>query len=169
MTTQPQTPQSQEKQRSSVTHSTFVLERDYNASPARVFKAFADPKAKAQWFHGPEEWGPDESTIDFRVGGIETSRGGPPGGPVHTMKGIYQDIVPNERIVFSYDMLIDETRISVSLQTLEFLPTGKGTLLILTEQGVYLDGNDSPGLREQGTRDLLDALGAALAREEVSA
>lgn len=149
----------------SVTHSTFVIERDYDASPARVFHAFADPKAKAQWFGGPEEWGPHQFTLDFRVGGRETSRGGPPGGPMHTYQAIYQDIVPNERIVLSYDLLLDETRISVSLQTIEFMPKGKGTQLTFTEQGVYLDGNDYPGERERGTRELLDALAAALAKE----
>ena len=43
----------------SVTHSTFVVERSYDASPARVFAAWADPGAKARWFASPEEWGPD--------------------------------------------------------------------------------------------------------------
>jgi uncharacterized protein YndB with AHSA1/START domain len=36
-----------------VTHSTFVVERTYPASPARVFAAFADPKIKDRWFAGP--------------------------------------------------------------------------------------------------------------------
>ena len=153
----------------SVTHSTFVIDRDYDATPARVFNAFANPKTKAQWFGGPEEWGPAEFTLDFRIGGRETSRGGPLGGPVHTYQAIYQDIVPNERIVLSYDLLLDDSRISVSLQTFEFLPKGKGTRLILTEYGVYLDGNDNPAEREHGTRELLDALGATLARQETAA
>ena len=68
----------------SVTHSTFVVERSYAASAARVFAAWADPEAKARWFAGPEEWGPNEFELDFRVGGRERSRGGPQGGPVHT-------------------------------------------------------------------------------------
>jgi uncharacterized protein YndB with AHSA1/START domain len=40
----------------SVTHSTFSLERAYDASPARVFAAFAEPEQKAAWFAGPPEW-----------------------------------------------------------------------------------------------------------------
>ena len=60
----------------SVVHTTFAIERIYPASPARVFNAFADPAEKARWFGGPEEWGPDEATIDFRVGGREVNRGG---------------------------------------------------------------------------------------------
>ena len=39
----------------SIEHSTFVIERTYGASPARVFQAFADPAAKAQWF-GARPW-----------------------------------------------------------------------------------------------------------------
>ena len=146
----------------SVTHATFVIERSYPASPAKVFDAFADPKAKAKWFTGPPEWGLDKRTMDFRVGGRETSVGGPKGGPVSAFLAIYQDIVPNERIVYTYDMLLDDKRISVSLSTIELKPEGTGTHLVLTEMGAYLDGWDNPDQREQGMKDLLDALGKSL-------
>ena len=62
-------------------------------------------------------------------------------------------------------MYLDGTRISVSLATVEFRPEGAGTRLIFTEQGAFLDGYDDPAQREQGTRDLLDALGTELRRE----
>ena len=149
----------------SVTHATFVIERTYPAAPARVFNAFADPKVKARWFKGPDDWGADAFEMDFRVGGRETNRGGPPGGPVHSFECRYYDIVPNERIIYTYDMHLDAKRISVSLATLEFRPEGGGTRLVLTEQGAFLDGYDDAGQREQGTRELLDALGAELRRE----
>lgn len=147
----------------SVTHATFAIERTYPASPARVFGAFADPAQKARWFNGPEEWGPDEHEVDFRVGGHEWSSGGPKGGPVHTFNATYQDIVPDQRIVYSYDMHLDEVRISVSLATIELKPAGGGTRLVLTEQGAYLDGWDNVGDRQRGTEDLVDALGRYLA------
>jgi uncharacterized protein YndB with AHSA1/START domain len=145
-----------------VTHSTFVVERTYPASPARVFAAFADPKIKDRWFVGPEEWGPDEREMDFRVGGRETSRGGPKGGPVHAFDALYYDIVPNERIVFAYDMHLDDLRISVSLATIELKPDGASTRLVYTEQGAFLDGFDDPAGREHGTGELLDQLGRVL-------
>ena len=63
----------------SVTHATFVIERTYAASPARVFNAFADPVAKKRWFTGPDEV-QGEHDLDFRVGGKEVSRGKVPGG-----------------------------------------------------------------------------------------
>jgi uncharacterized protein YndB with AHSA1/START domain len=59
-------------------------------------------------------------------------------------------------------MHLDDVRISVSLTTVEFQPSGTGTRLIFTEQGVFLDGTDSAAQREQGTQGVLDKLGAAL-------
>ena len=85
-------------------HATFVIERTYPASPARVFAAWADPAAKARWFVGPDEWNQGPHEFDFRVGGRERVSGGPAGGPVHSFDGLYQDIVPDQRIVYTYDM-----------------------------------------------------------------
>jgi len=147
-----------------VTHATFVIERVYPQSPARVFHAFADPKAKAKWFHGPaDEWSEETREMDFRIGGRETSVGQlHRDATPHAFSALYQDIVPDRRIVFSYDMLIGDRRISVSLTTIELKPEGQGTRLLFTEQGAYLDGYDDAGSRERGTRELLDQLGRSL-------
>ena len=146
----------------SVRHAKFTIERIYPAARERVFKAFADPRSKAKWFVGPDNWDKSNHQLDFRVGGKETVSGGPPGGPVHYYNATYQDIVPNERIVTTYEMHLDKARISVSLATVEFKAAGSGTKLILTEQGAFLDGFDKPELREEGTRGQLDQLGTAL-------
>ena len=145
----------------SVTNATFVIEREYKAAPAKVFAAFADPQKKSKWFGGPPEWD-GEHKMDFRVGGKETSTGGPSGGVVHKMSGEYWDIVENERIVMSYEMHLDATRISVSLGTTEIKPNGAGSKLIYTEQGAYLDGYDDAGQREEGTQQLFNQLDAFL-------
>ena len=85
-----------------------------------------------------------------------------------TFNALYQDIVPDERIVFTYDMHLDGRRISVSLTTIELRPAGSGTRLTFTEQGAFLDGFDNVEGREEGTRELLDALGAELERAAAS-
>jgi uncharacterized protein YndB with AHSA1/START domain len=153
----------------STRHDTFVIERTYPASPARVFAAWADPEAKARWFACHDEWQSGGHELDFRVGGREQLRVGPPGGPVHRYDARYQDIVPNRRIVYTYDMHLDDTRISVSLATVELSPADAGTRLVFTEQAVFLDGFDNCTDREHGTGELLERLGAALARESVTA
>ncbi len=81
---------------------------------------------------------------------------------MYTYEARYHDIVPNERIAYAYTMDMDGQRISVSVTTVEFAPAGAGTRLVFTEQGAFLDGKDEPAFREQGTNELLDALGAVL-------
>jgi uncharacterized protein YndB with AHSA1/START domain len=149
-----------------VVHDTFVIDRSYPASPARVFTAFADPATKKEW------WGDEDieknapHVIDFRVGGRESMAGDVPGGGASfTYDAVYQDIVENSRIVYSYEMTMDGRRISVSVATLEFLAQDDGTRLVLTEQGAYLDGLDTSAQREEGTRGLLDALASYLEKE----
>jgi uncharacterized protein YndB with AHSA1/START domain len=147
----------------SVTHSTFVVERTYDASPARVFAAWAEPERKARWFGDPET-GVADYELDFRVGGREFNRGSVE-GQAYTYEARYQDIVPDERIVYAYDMHTDGQRISVSLGTVQLKPDGDGTRLTYTEQGAYLDGLDTPEQRQQGTGGLFDALAEELARD----
>jgi uncharacterized protein YndB with AHSA1/START domain len=147
----------------SVTHATFAIERTYDASPARVFAAWADPEAKARWFGNPES-GVDEYELDFQIGGRELNRGTVE-GQTYTYEARYRDIVPDERIVYAYDMYLDETRISVSLGTVELKPDGDGTRLTYTEQGAFLDGLDSAEQRQQGTGGIFDALAEELARD----
>ncbi|MDQ3600402.1 MAG: SRPBCC family protein [Actinomycetota bacterium] len=142
-----------------VTHSTFTLERVYPANRSRVFAAWADPAAKAQWFAGPN----GDYELDFRVGGRELARGRPEGGPVLTFESRYHDIVVDERIVFSSTMTAAGQDVcTVSVTTVELHPEGESTRLVLTQQGAYLDGHEDPAWREQGTGAQLDALAEQL-------
>jgi uncharacterized protein YndB with AHSA1/START domain len=149
-----------------VTHHTFVIERIYESSVNKVFRAWADPVRKARWFAGSADALGHAYQLDFSVGGREVLRSGPAGGPLYTYTAEFRDIINEQRIVAATDMLADETRISVTLVTLEFQGSGDATRLVLTEQGAYLDGKETPTEREHGTRALLDSLGASLADGE---
>jgi uncharacterized protein YndB with AHSA1/START domain len=101
--------------------------------------------------------------MDFRVGGRERVRGGFEGGVTTTFDAVYLDIVPRKRIIYAYEMHLDDRKLSVSLATLEIKPQGRGrTKLLVDEQGAFLDGYDDSGSRERGTNDLLDKLGVSL-------
>jgi uncharacterized protein YndB with AHSA1/START domain len=147
---------------STVAHDTFAIERIYNVPVAQTFRAWADPILKASWFAGSADALGSGYELDFRVGGREVNRGGPPGGPLYTYESEFRDIVPEQRIIYTYEMLADETRISVSVATVQFRSQDAATQLVLTEQGVFLDGQDTVAQREEGTRTLLDSLAAIL-------
>ncbi len=145
-----------------VVHASFTIERSYAASPARVFAAFSDPAQKRRWFAEGEGWEVEQFDVDFRVGGHERSRFRFQGGPPITNDTVYQVIQPNERIILAYTMTVDGAPISGSLLTMEFVPDGSGTRIVLTEQGAYLDGENAPALREEGSRELFESLARLL-------
>jgi len=151
----------------SAIHDTFVIERSYDASPARVFAAFADPESKNRWMVNGDGWGTENYQADFRVGGYEKYRGTHE-GMVVSMESRYYDIVPNERIVWAYDMHFGDDRISVSLTSVELFPEGSGTRLVFTEHDTFLDGHEAVGPREEGTKQLLESLAADLERQAVT-
>jgi uncharacterized protein YndB with AHSA1/START domain len=145
-----------------IAHADFEIERVFQVAPDRVFAAFATAEAKEAWRLLPEDWSLLEHTLDFRIGGRESYRTGATDGPVHGYDARYSDIVENSRIVYSYEIRMDATLLSLSLATFEFWPDGEGTHLILNESGAYLDGYDDPKWREQGANDALDSLAMLL-------
>lgn len=146
-------------------HATFAVERDYKHAPAKVFAAWADPRAKRAWFAEGEGWAIQSFDLDFREGGAETSK-------FRFLKGeetfgedtwfgnrtIFNEIVPNERILFTYSMDRNGARFSVSLGCVEFKTAGAGTRLIFTEHAAFFEGGDGAKMREAGWQELLQKL-----------
>jgi uncharacterized protein YndB with AHSA1/START domain len=147
----------------SVVHASFIITRRWNAAPTRVFAAFADRQKKDLWFGGGLDWTPVSRSFDFRVGGTENAAGRWKSGVVSHFDCTYLDIVPNERIIYSYVMHLDDRKISVSQACIELTSDGDGTKFVLTEYGDFLDGYDDAGSREHGTNFLMDALEKSLA------
>jgi uncharacterized protein YndB with AHSA1/START domain len=138
----------------SVDHATFVIERTLKAPVARVFRAWGDAALKQQWNACHDDWRVEEHRLDFRPGGTEVSRVVEPDGTSHIMKAHYFDIVSDRRIVYAYEMYLDEVRISISLVTVMFEPmskTGASTLMTFTEQVTFLDGHGDLAERRLGT------------------
>ena len=147
----------------SVAHATFHLERTFDAPVARVWKALTDEAAKQKWFCGtPDRWELLERHMDVRVGGSERVKGRWEGGVTSTFDATYHDVIPNERLVYTYEMHMDDKKISVSLATMQLKAEAGKTTLMVTEQGAFLDGYDDAGSREHGSGHLLDMLGASL-------
>jgi uncharacterized protein YndB with AHSA1/START domain len=147
--------------RQEITHGKFVIERTYEASPAEVFAAWADPAAKSRWFIGPEGWTEIRRELDFRIGGQELLHGRYEKGET-LFRARFHDIVSDERIVYVYDMYVSEKHHSVSLAAVEFRSARGGTKLVFTEQVAFLDGTPSAEGRERGTAEHLDRLAGQL-------
>jgi uncharacterized protein YndB with AHSA1/START domain len=144
-------------------HATFTLERTYPVPVERVWTAFADLEAKRAWFGAEHpDLTMDAFDDDFRVGGHGISDGRFGDGPMSRFLSTYTDIVEQQRIVYVYDMWFDDAHISTSLTTVTLEPVEEGTLLTFVEHGVHLDGHDTAEGREEGTGEILDALGRSL-------
>jgi uncharacterized protein YndB with AHSA1/START domain len=150
-----------------VTHSTFVVERNYPQSPDRVFSAFAQPARKRRWYaEGDHEV--KEYELEFRIGGNERlhyrfKEGHPIAGSEIDNVSTYQDIVPEKRIVFTQKMSLNGKPVSINLVTFEFQAAESGTTLVLTNQGTFVDWPEGAQMIEHGWRGLLESLGKHLA------
>jgi uncharacterized protein YndB with AHSA1/START domain len=149
----------------STAHDTFVIDRTFAFKREFVYAAWTSAEAKSRWFVGPSGWELQLRELEFRVGGRERVKGRRPGGTTSLFDARYYEIVPNERIVYVYEMHANDVRTSISLATIEFKERKEGTGLIITEQGVFLDGHDDARERERGTQGLIDQLEHALQRQ----
>ena len=148
----------------SQTHATFVIERTYPVPVEAVWHALSDNDARDQWFGAGAAFDVDEKSHEFRVAGHGTRKASGTAGRGPDSHSTYTDIVDLQRIVFTYDMWVGGRHISTSLTTIALEPDGGQTRLTYTEQGVHLDGLDSPKGREEGSAGLLDQLGSYLVR-----
>lgn len=139
------------------TRTDFVIERDFAAPPSAVFRAWADPEAKRRWSDCHAEH-TTEYHLDFRPYGRETHRVDYPDGRVQRIEKVFFDIVEARRIVFAYDIRVDDRRCSVSLVTVEFDEGPRGTRMTYTEQLTYLDGHEDRAQRLRGTEEGFERL-----------
>ena len=150
-------------------HGTFFIERRYAASPQRVFGAWSDADSKRAWHVEGKGWELRSYELDFREGGREASSfrfldGVKMFGEETTFSNetVYEEILPNERLIFTYSMSRNGKRFSVSLATVEFKADGAGTRLMFTEHAAFFEGADGLQMREQGWQELLAKLDAFL-------
>jgi len=138
------------------TKPSLTLKRRLNAPPAKVFAAWIDPEKVKRWM-GPGEVKVLVAESDSRVGGRYRWLMRSPEGNEHDVSGVYREIIPNEKLVFTWawkTMPERETLVTVLLK-----PDGDGTLLTLThEQFADNDARDSHQHGWTGTLDKLEKL-----------
>jgi uncharacterized protein YndB with AHSA1/START domain len=143
-----------------VTRPSLTLKRRLNAPPAKVYAAWTDPEKIARWF-GPAsaKAGTEQASVDARVGGRYRISFTMENGEYYEVGGVYREIVPNERLAFSWAWHSTPER--ESLVTVSLKPDGEGTLLTLHHEQ-FVDQAARDG-HERGWSGLLDKLEKYLA------
>ena len=137
----------------------LTLTRRFSAAPEKVYAAWADPQRLVQWFGpGSVEEGSVKADIDLRVGGRYriSFRAN---GNYNEVAGVYREVVPNQKLVFSWAWHSTPER--ESLVTISIRPEGSGTLLVFNHaQFVDEQARDN---HQRGWTDLLGKLETYLA------
>lgn len=117
-----------------ITKPSLTLKRRYNAPPARVFSAWTDPEKIGRWM-GPEGVETLSAEIDARGGGRYRLIMRSPDGETHDVSGVYREVVPDRKLVFTWAWKSTPER--ESLVTVLVEPDGDGTLLTLTHEQFF--------------------------------
>ena len=119
-----------------VTRPSLTLKRRLNASPEKVYAAWTNPQKIARWF-GPSsvKAGTGLASIEARIGGRYRISFTMENGEYNEVGGIYREVVPNERLVFSWAWHSTPER--DSLVTVSLKPDGDGTLLTLHHEQLF--------------------------------
>ena len=119
-----------------LTKPSLTLKRRIKAPPSQVFSAWTDPKKIVHWF-GPQETVPNSvrAELDVRAGGRFKVDFQTVDGEKHQVGGVYREVVPTSRLVFSWAWHSTPER--ESLVTITLAPDGDGTLLTLLHEQFF--------------------------------
>jgi uncharacterized protein YndB with AHSA1/START domain len=118
------------------TKPSLTLSRHYPVAPEKVWRAWTNPEAVKKWW-GP---GPGEpvaaAELDVRVGGKFRIVFGGADGKEHECAGVYKEVVPNRRLVFTWSWP-RTTPERISVVTIVFKAAGGGTDLVFTHEQLF--------------------------------
>lgn len=145
-----------------VSHKTVNLKKTLNYSIQKVFKSFASQKARSEW-SVPKGDAIEYIEEDFSVGGKDIFRCGSPDSMEFTGVVQYEDIIKNQRIIYTETIRHKKKKLSIALLTLNLAKVDDATEITLTAQVCSLDGADmSLGYKQGWTavlKNLEDFLG----------
>jgi uncharacterized protein YndB with AHSA1/START domain len=121
-------------QPSLATKPSLTLKRRLNAPPAKVYAAWTEPAKIARWF-GPQGAEVLRAEADVRVGGRYRVIFRVPDGEQHDVSGVYREVVPKQKLVFTWAWISTPER--ESLVTVALKRDGDGTLLTLTHEQFF--------------------------------
>ncbi|HXY32554.1 MAG TPA: SRPBCC domain-containing protein [Gemmatimonadaceae bacterium] len=131
------------------------VRRTFSAPPERLFRAWTTAAELKKW-HAPRDLGVSLAEVDLKVGGRYRIHMRQPDGAEHRVSGIYRVIDPPRKLAYTWQWDGDAEE---TLVTLEFLPKGTGTELVLTHEGFATDEKRTS--HEHGWTSILERLSTA--------
>ena len=125
---------------SEVTHETITISRTIKASSTQVFKAWAEPGARAIWGPPSEDEAIEFVENDFRMGGKDVHLCGQKGNLKFRVETLYHDIQEPLHLLFTERVSTDGNILCASLITVDITKDGAGAKLLLTIQVASLVG-----------------------------
>ena len=114
----------------------LTLTRSFPVAPEKVWRAWTDPEALTQWFRPGASFSIPLVETDVRAGGRFRIVFGGPEGRDHEVQGVYREVVPNRKLVFTWTWP-NSTPERESLVTIVFKPVAGGTELVFLHEGHY--------------------------------
>lgn len=114
--------------------------RTFKADVDRVFRAWTEPEILKQWF-GPDGFFLATAEVDLRIGGAYRFGMQPPGGEVFYQYGVYREIEPGSKLVFTWVLEGQacagaDNQDSETLVTLIFRAVGDATEVIISHDAL---------------------------------
>ena len=140
------------------TKPSLTIKRRFNAPPEKVFSAWIDPEKVKRWM-GPGEIKAVSAEADPRPGGRYHWVMKTPAGEEHDVSGVYREVVPNEKLVFTWAWKSTPER--ESLVTVTFKSDNGGTLMTMLHEQFFDD--EARDRHNQGWEGALAKMGKYLA------
>jgi uncharacterized protein YndB with AHSA1/START domain len=138
----------------------LTISRRFKAPRERVFRALTEPQQLAKWW-GPKGFTAPEVALDVRPGGAWRTTMRSPAGEDHIVSGVYREIVPPSRLVFTWGWETTGPRGHETVVTIELFEVADGTRLELHQE--VFDSVDSRDKHAHGWGSCMDSLEEALA------
>ena len=133
----------------------LTLKRRIKASPEKVYAAWTDPQKLIHWFRTPSFVpGSMQAEMDLRVGGRYRFSFKHDDGEYFEVSGVYREVVPNARLVFTWAWHSTPER--ESLVTISIKAEGDETLLTL-HHAQFAD-QAACDSHHRGWTDMLDSI-----------
>ena len=112
----------------------ITIQTTIDANASAVWQAWTSPEHIMQWNHASDDWHSPAAENDLRVGGRYHIKMVVP-DDTHDVSGVYREIVPNEKVSFTWAWKSTPER--ESLVTVTIKPDGDGSLMTLQHEQFF--------------------------------